>query len=166
MKRFQMFYVTLSIFLISCNANYVINKKKISCYWPKTDNFKISELQVDSIGEKGYPIVFTKKNTVECLTLEYVSKISDSNAEGIKFKPQRRIYFHKENKYYKWCILPCEENTIQNILPLEFKKNHWYEFSGFPENKFLGDNYTIYVYITLTGKLKKFHIYLNPLKDF
>lgn len=163
MKKLQIFYITLLFFFISCNTNYMINTKKISCYWPKRDNFKVSELQVDSIGEKGYPIVFTRKNTVECLTLEYVSKFSDSFAEDIEFKPQRKIYFHKENKYYKWCILPCEENTIQNIFPLEFKKNHWYEFSGFPENNVFGNNYTIYVYITSTGKLKDFHVYLDTI---
>jgi len=156
--------IYLFLFIIvftSCGSSYLLNKKSIGCYWPKEDNFEISKLQVDTLGEKGYPLSYSKEVTYSCMTIKQVAGL-DGKAEKIetlKYKPERKIHFRKKNNYYRWCKVPCDSLKITESLPLQFERNNWYELSGFPENNLDPYVYHIYFYVNEKGKMKEYHIW-------
>lgn len=120
------------ILFTSCTADYYVTKNKLAFQWPKKDNFYISEIHVDSLQEKKttlgnrvIPVKYSRTRTVLCLTNESISKLFPVKTEDVSFQPSKKIYFYKKNKYYKWCIEPVSFDSISEILPITFEKDHW-----------------------------------------
>lgn len=75
------------------------------------------------------------------------------------FKAQKKIYFKKANKYYKWIQMPLSTNEVSYIFPLKFLKNNWYMISGLSGDGSGGADYDIFFYIDNKGKWNQFNDY-------
>ncbi len=122
-------------------CNYRLKAPLIRSNCKFENGFQIAKLiNVDSINSEGRPIKFEHDTIVFCGTQgdRYISEqeqevYKEQNIPikkyGFKFKAKNKIFFDKENKYYKWWFFkPYNPSEIHDTLPIQFLKGKWYRF--------------------------------------
>jgi hypothetical protein len=164
--------VILFLLILTCNncisfidCKYNLTKSYISSTCKMETHFKIAKLKdIESFNNKGRPEKFKTDTivTISHIGNKYESKeeIEIRNELGIirekfefAFKPQKKIYFFKENRYYCWSFIePLQRQIKYKTLPIRFNIGEWYLFSGL---ELSGQSYfQIFLYVEETGKLK------------
>jgi hypothetical protein len=157
-------YIILSIVVVTaftfigCNCKFNLNTQAIksTCYF--TDGVLIAKLTVKSFTEQGVPLEFTRDTVLRyspiCTELSKEDRrvlektgvnIPDTTCD---FKATKTLYFKKNNPNYEWTFIePMQVQQKFEVMPINFKKEVWYEISNLKE--FKNSNPQIYLYFMI-----------------
>jgi len=152
------------------DCKYYVSKSHISSSCKMETHFKIAKLiDIESFNNNGRP---EKYKTDTVVTINHIGDKYESKEEieirnelgiireqfGFSFRPKKRIYFYKENKYYCWSFIePSQRQIRHKTLPIKFIIGEWYLFSGLELG---GQSYfQMFLYVEENGNFKIFNNY-------